>query len=178
MEIREVSAERREVEGVCVPYGETSRVVPNPHGERIMPGAFRRSIAHRAGRILMYREHGHLSGEDPIGRAIRFDDSATELRAVFTVRDNEAGTRALADMREGYLPALSVGFAPLSIRKADDGATEVIEARLLEVSAVAMAAYESAEIMAVRHALDVEDILTKLGPMPVVNLSPIPRLWV
>jgi uncharacterized protein len=177
MEVRDVDTMARTVTGVCVPYGETTELVRDPNGERILPGAFRKSIRQRGDRILMYREHGHREGADPIGKSVGFEDGADALRGTFSVRSSEEGDRALLDLRDGYLPQLSVGFVPLTTRKGSDGVTEVVEARLFEVSAVAIGAYESADVLAVRDAADALDVMAAFGPVPSVDLSPIPSTW-
>jgi phage head maturation protease len=47
---------------------------------------------------------------------------------------------------------LSVGFVPLQVRTGDDGAREVVKARLFHVSLVDEPAYDDARVLAVRNA--------------------------
>lgn len=176
MDIRGVVPERREVVGVCVPYGMTSMATPSPKGERIQAGAFAKSIRQNGSTILLFREHGHMRNERPIGRVLSWEDGPTELVATFQIRTGAEGDSALEDFRDGYLPGLSVGFVPLNTKRADDGATVIAEARLMEVSGTALPAYEGAEVLAVRSASPL-DVAALLGKMPEVNLSPLPPLW-
>src|SRR5580765_1320500 len=109
MEVREVSEAQRLVIGTAAPYGEVSLLTPDPKGERIMPGAFRRSIDHRQDRIPLLVGHGR---ERIMGRSRSFADSATELVGTFAVNAGDEGDRVLEDLRNGYYGGLSVGFVP------------------------------------------------------------------
>ena len=55
MEIRAVTESVREVVGIVAPYDETSFLVPG--GERIVRGAFQRSIDHRSTKIPLLDNH-------------------------------------------------------------------------------------------------------------------------
>jgi phage head maturation protease len=83
MELRGVDGDGRTIEGVCVPYDEISYLTPNPNGERVMRGAFSKSIAQQADRVFLFRGHDH---SHPIGRAVAFDDQLDGLHGVFRVR--------------------------------------------------------------------------------------------
>jgi HK97 family phage prohead protease len=179
MEVRNVDAEQRIVEGLCVPYNETTYCVPGATGERILRNAFRKSIEQTGSRVLLYVEHKHEQGA--VGRSVDWLDSDEGLRGRFHLRPSESGDAALADFREGYLPFLSVGFKPLQERRAADGVTEVVEARLLEVSGAGIGAYSGALVESVRHVIDDDEVAAALAvlrrPPLQLDLSPIPRVW-
>jgi HK97 family phage prohead protease len=90
------------------------------------------------------------------------------------VRASVLGDETLADVREGYLPALSVGFKPLQTRRGRDGATEVVAGQLMEVSLVALGAYDGAHVLAVRTAYNLAHFPQPIRP----DLSPTVPGWV
>lgn len=165
MELRDVNPDGRTLEGVVVPYDETSYLTPNPAGERVLRGAFTKSAKQRAGRVFLFRNHDH---GHPVGRAVTFEDADDGLHGTFQIRESVLGDETLADVREGYLPALSVGFRALQTRAGVAGITEVVEAQLMEVSLVPMGAYDSARVLALRHA--------DMSPPPVLLGAPPPVL--
>jgi Escherichia/Staphylococcus phage prohead protease len=174
MEIRSVDTDTRTLVGVVAPYDEVSYLVPDPGGERIMRGAFNRSIDHRADKIPLHDNHGT---NRRLGISRQFTDDDAGLVGMFGVFDGDRGDTFLTELRQGYFGGMSVGFQPLVVTRAQDGVREVREAKLIEVSVVGMPAYEGAGIMAVRNAQDLDDLLAPFRNPPVVNLDPIPQLW-
>ncbi|HSS09732.1 MAG TPA: HK97 family phage prohead protease [Acidimicrobiales bacterium] len=173
MEIRSVNVDARTVVGCCVPYDETSYLTPDPVGERVLRGAFAKSIKERAGRIFLYRNHDH---DHAVGHAVGFDDRPDGLIGTFGIRAHPLGDDVLAELREGYLPAMSVGFRTIKARRADDGVNEIVEGALMEVSLLSLPAYAGAEVLEVRRA-DIDEIMAGFGPRPDLDLSPIPTVW-
>jgi len=147
MEIRAVDIDERIITGVCAPYDEVSYLVPDPSGERIVRGAFTKSLRQRHDRILMFRGHDH---DRAIARSRSFDDGDAGLVGVFHARPSLAGDEALEEARDGYLPGLSIGFRAMNTRRGADGVREVTEAALIEVSLVTIPAYAGAQVLAVR----------------------------
>jgi HK97 family phage prohead protease len=172
MEVRSVDEEARTVIGRCVPYDTTSYLTPKgPSGERVIRGAFAKSISERAGKIFLYRAHDHAHA---IGRSTGWQEEPDGLLGSFHIRPAPLGDDVLAELRDGYLPGMSCGFRPIKTRRGKDGATEVVEAALMEVSLVSIPAYEGAEVLALRHKADVAAIMATFGSRPDIDLSPIP----
>ena len=171
MEVRSVDAEARTIIGRCMPYNETSYLTPRLFsGERVIRGAFSKSISERAGKVFLYREHDHAHA---IGRSTEWQEEADGLLGSFHIRPAPLGDEVLAELRDGYLPGMSCGFRPIKTRRGKDGVTEVTEAALLEVSLVSIPAYDGAEVLALRHKADVAAIMATFGPRPDIDLSPI-----
>jgi len=170
MELRDVRQSERVVVGVCAPYDETSYLVPDPAGERVLRGAFARSIANRAGKVPLLRAHDVRTR---MGTSRLFTETADGLLGEFVVNVGDQGDALLADCRDGYLAAMSCGFQPIVADRGKDGAREVREAKLVEVSLVGVPAYDSAALVAVRAAAP---IMPTFPPRPDVNLQPIPQL--
>jgi uncharacterized protein len=179
MATRSVDFAAREIVGVVAPYDETSYLTGTPGGERLRRGCFGKSIAERGDRIPLLVGHDHRRAA--VGKSVGWHDGADGLLATFKVRPDEDGDRVLGDARDGYLPALSVGFEPLQRRRAADGAIEVTEARVHEVSLVSVGAYSGAQVLATRAAepvpLDVEALMAPFRNPPRVDMSPLPPIW-
>jgi len=174
MELRSVDETERVVVGVVAPYDEVTYLTPNPEGERIRRAAFRRSLDHREAKIPLLRNHDRTL---ELGRSRRFTDTAEGLVGEFVVHGGPQGDALLDDTRNGYLPAMSVGFQAVRVERGDGGVREVHEARLVEVSLVAVPAYAGAAMLAVRNAQDLDELLAPFANRPTVDLSPIPPVW-
>lgn len=179
MQMRGVSESRREIVGMVAPYDETTYLVASPSGERLRRGCFNKSIAERGDRIPLCVGHDHRSAA--VGKSTSWEDTAAGLLATFRVRDGAEGDKVLQDAELGYLPAMSVGFEAKHGVRAADGALEVTEGKLHEVSLLVVGAYAGAEVMAVRSAeevrADLEAWLTPFKNPPRVDMSPLPPIW-
>lgn len=180
VELRVPDTSERIIEGIVVPYGETSFLTDEPRGERFRSGALTRTIRDRGDRIKLYCSHDHSIA---IGKAIAWKPThEAGLWAQFRVAATPAGDAALLEVREGMLDAFSVGFLPKRETRAADGAREVIEAQLHEVSLCPIGAYDGARVLAMRQPRSTglpaasQAILTA---MPAVNLAPVvlPSHW-
>ena len=173
MAVRSVDTDGRTVQGICVPYNETTYRVPG--GERIQRGAFKRSIAHRSDKIPLCRGH---SSDMVMGWSRSFTEDTAGLLGDFVVNQGDDGDKLLRDVHNGYLPAMSVCFEATrnGIGRGDDGVLEVREAKLVEVSLVGIPAYEGATVTAVRSAQDLAELLAPFENLPKWDLDPLPPL--
>jgi HK97 family phage prohead protease len=177
MEIRAVNPEERTLIGRCVPYDETSYLVPDPRGERILRGAFTKSIEKKrlaAARVFLYRNHDR---DHAVGHAVDFVDALDGLLGTFEIRSSTLGDEVLAEVRDGYLPSMSAGFRTVRERRGKDGVREIVEAALVEVSLLSTPAYDGARVLELRQAADRGALLAGFGPRPEIDLTPIPQLW-
>ena len=179
MQMRGVDTSQREIVGMVAPYDETSYLVASPGGERLRPGCFSKSIAERGDKIPLCIGHDHRTAA--VGKSLRWEDTPAGLIATFRVRADDAGDKVLQDAADGYLPAMSVGFEGKHAVRAADGALEVTEAKLHEVSLLVVGAYGGAQVMAVRGPeeirADLEALLVPFKNPPRVDMSPLPPLW-
>lgn len=175
MDVRDVDEATRLIVGRVAPYDETSYLTPDPSGERIVRGAFGKSIRQREARIPLLVGHGH--GTAAVGLSTGWEDDTEGLQGTFRVKPGNVGDEVLADVRGGFLPAMSVGFRPLALGRGDDGATLVREAKLLEVSLCAVGAYEGAAVLAVRMAAHLDQLLAPFANPPHVDLTPFAAPW-
>jgi Escherichia/Staphylococcus phage prohead protease len=174
VELRVPDVSERIVEGIVVPYGETTFLTDDPRGERFRPGSLTRTIRERGDRIKLYRTHDHNVG---VGRAVQWKAThEAGLWAQFRIAATPAGDDTLVEVREGMLDAFSVGFRPVRETRGGDGAREIIEAQLHEVSLCPIGAYDGARVLAMRQP---RFTLPTVAPMPAVDLAPVmlPSHW-
>lgn len=171
LELRSVDVEGRTVEGIVVPYDETTFLTDNPAGERFARGSLDRTVRDRGRRVKLYRSHDHSHA---VGVPLGFDAAHKRgLWASYRIAQTPAGDEVLAEIREGVLDSFSIGFRPLQFRNGRDGSREVTEAALHEVSIAPMGAYDGARVLALRTPTDAPALLP---PMPQVNFDPLPML--
>jgi hypothetical protein len=147
VEVRAVDTEKRTIEGLAVPYGQTIDVPSEGIRERFERGAFGDFK-----NVPLYWMHE--ASEDvratPIGAVIHGEDTEDgyfiRARISETVKGNEVHTL----LRDGVVDSLSVGFESLE-DKEEDGVTVRSKALLREVSVVTVPAYAGAKVSAVRN---------------------------
>lgn len=146
------------LDGICVPYNVTTLKAGYPHGERFLPGALAEVVQGRA-KIRLTDSHDE-SGRRPVGVGTEFRDEPDGLFGSFRFYNTPEGRGARENVVEETYGGLSIGFLPLQEQIGEDGAREIIRAKLFHVSLVDEPAYESAKIVAVRSAVpDVSQLL-------------------
>jgi HK97 family phage prohead protease len=180
LELRVPDMSERIVEGIVVPYGETSFLTKDPRGERFRPGSLTRTIKERGDRIKLYRSHDHSVA---VGKPMQWKTTHEGgCWAQFRIAATPAGDEVLLEVREGMLDTFSVGFLPKREIRGPDGAREVIEAQLHEVSLCPIGAYDGARVLAMRSSGSQGRSgasAATLAPMPAYDLSPLvlPSRW-
>lgn len=175
LELRVPDLSERIVEGIVVPWGETSFLTPDPRGERFRPGSLTRTVRERGDRVKLYRAHDH---NQAVGKPVAWKtnhDAGCWVQ--FRIANTPPGDEVLTEIREGMLDAFSVGFLPVRETRGADGAREIVEASLHEVSICPMGAYDGARVLAMRTPRP--PVYTPV-PMPDVDLSPVvlPSRWI
>ena len=174
LELRAPDTSERIVEGIAVPWGETSFLTPDPRGERFRPGSLTRTVKERGHLVKLYRTHDHKTA---VGKAVQWKPNHEDGCWVqFRIAATPAGDAVLNEVREGMLDTFSVGFLPVRETRGADGAREVIEAALHEVSLCPMGAYDGARVLAMRTPQPAAYVVS---PPPVVDLTPVvlPTHW-
>lgn len=143
----------RTIVGLAAPFDRPATVVERGRTfrESIRRGAFARTIAERGDRVKALASHDLRSL--PIGRAARLWEDQAGLWAELAISSTRQGDEVLALAHDGALDGLSVGMEVLADHWTDRGQTrEVREAKLHEISLVAVPAYDTARVTAVRTA--------------------------
>lgn len=141
LEVR-ASGEGRTVFGLLVPWNRSAEVDDGTgrYIERFVPGAFTRTIAERGDRVKVRAQHQRFPL--PVGRFTLLRQDSAGLYGEATVSKTPLGDEVLELVRDGALDAWSVGFRPISERRARDGATERTEVALREASLTDSPAYD------------------------------------
>jgi HK97 family phage prohead protease len=148
------------LDGLCVPYGSTTLKAGYPKGERFLPGSFADLIATNGAAKIRLTDSHDESGRRPIGVATEFREEEAGLWGRFRFYNTPEGRGGRENVVEQTYGGLSVGFLPVAERVGDDGAREIVRARLFHVSLVDEPAYSDARVLAVRSALpDVSALL-------------------
>jgi len=177
VELRVPDMSERIVEGIVVPWSETSFLTDDPRGERFRAGSLTRTLKERKTPVKLFRNH---DWDTAVGKALQWKTHhEAGAWAQFRIAATQAGDDVLTEVREGMLDAFSVGFRPMRETRGTDGAREIIEAQLHEVSLVPIAAYDGARVLAMRSAGRTGASERLLPPMPDVNLAPLmlPSRW-
>ena len=144
-EIRTTDVEKREVEGIAVPYDE----VYDMGGTK---ERFERGAVDTTADVKLFRDH-----KDIIGKVTELRDEKDGLWIKAKISETTLGNETLELVKDGAIRSFSVGFIPVKdeirnntiIRKKVD---------LKEVSLVAFPAYEKASVVEVREVK--EEIMT------------------
>jgi len=113
-----------------------------------------------------------------MGYSTAFTEADEGLEGSFRVNDGDLGDQLLTDVRNGYLPSMSVCFEAVrdGIVRNSAGIREVREAKLVEVSLVGIPAYEGAAVLSVRSAQDLDQLLAPFQNIPKWDLDPLPPI--
>lgn len=175
MQLRAV--DERIVEGIAVPWNETSYATSDAAGERFLPGSVTRSVRSRGDRLKLFRNHDHATA---IGRLVKLDPRhEAGLWGSWQIAATPAGDAALQEIAEGMLDAFSIGFRTMKARRGADGAREIVDAEVHEVSLLPLGAYDGARVLSMRSPTYGADDITawlEAHPAPHVDLAPQPDL--
>lgn len=147
----------RTLEGRIVPYNTVAWVADPPdfteYREMFLPGAFERQLAAPGrNKVLLNFEHEQGIG-GTLGRSVELRDQDDGLHGTFKVLEGDDGDKALTLIREGFLTGLSVEFR--SKHRTVAGVRQRHQAHLDKVALCRFPAYEDAQVLAVRHRIEV-----------------------
>ncbi|MEE2056607.1 HK97 family phage prohead protease [Rhodococcus artemisiae] len=162
----------RTLVGIAVPYDTPTdiRDYSGTYSEQFRFGAFERTIRERGDRIKLLSLHDRL--KLPIGRATLLREDTAGLYGEWRVSKTEAGDEVLELVRDGALDSFSIGFVPVrNVWSRDRSSVVRTEAKLLEVSVVALPAYETARIVGVRHNPRIIDAATAERRLKLLDME-------
>lgn len=171
----DVGVEGRTVDVRVVPFDEVARVADPPdfreYQEQWMPGCFDHQLR-AANRVHAKVNHSpHVI--DTVGHGISLRSESDGYHASFEIHETQAGETALALLRGGALPAVSLEAFPAKNVRTAAGIVQRIKANLRAVAFVREGAFEGAQVLAVREApttLDEELLPVELDPELVERL--------
>ena len=146
-------------DGTFSGYGSVFGVIDS-YNERVMPGAFTRSIEQKgANGVALLWQH---RSDSPIGVYTEMREDAKGLYVAGKLAlGTEKGREAYELMKMGWKAGMSIGFMPAESEKAEDGVLEVRELDLWEVSIVTFPANAASMVEQVRAKIENGEELTK-----------------
>jgi HK97 family phage prohead protease len=151
-----------QIEGLAAGYGNV-----DSHGDVIAPGAFATSIATAKASNHWPVMLLHHDPSRPVGRWDSFAETPSGLVAKGTLALGATdGKEAMALLKAGALTGLSVGFYEAKRSYGGDGVKTITEAKLMEVSLVAMPSNPKTRISSIKsigNVRDIEDLLKEAG---------------
>lgn len=153
---------RPTITGVLVTYGVPA-MPAGPYSIVIFaPGSI--ELPEDLSRVKLLRDHDDTT---PVGVMTGAQDSPEMLTGTFSLGTSKAATDALTELQEGILDGLSVGVEVLEMDQPEGEPALIKAARLVEVSMVALPAYDDARVtdIAARRR-------TEGRPMPELTIVP------
>ena len=170
MDVSATDLASRTIEGLIVPFGEVGRI--NGADYRFRPGSVRLGRT----RTPLLMDHDRSA---PVGVLAELTEQEQGLLARFAVDATPDGDRALIQAASGSRGSLSIG-AELdgTLEAGADGVIEVDSARVLEVSLLALGAFEGASVTRVAAEAPPEPdppTAPPTGPTPTPEPEPEPE---
>lgn len=163
-----LEVEGRTVDVRVVPFAEVARVADPPdfksYEEQWMPGCFDHQL-NAANRIHANVNHSrHVI--DVVGHGIALRSEQDGYHASFEIHETQAGETALALLRGGALPAVSLEARPRQNVRTAGGIVQRVKSDLLGVAFCREGAFKGAQVLAIREDAT-EDITLDEALLPV-----------
>jgi HK97 family phage prohead protease len=147
-----VEVEGRTVDVRVVPFDEVARVADppdyRPYDEQWMPGVFDHQI-NAANRLHANYEH-QRDITSVVGHGLALRSEPDGYHASFKIHDTNAGETALALIRDGALPSVSLEARPVKSVRSSAGVVQRVKAHLRGVAFCREGAFAGAQVLAVR----------------------------
>jgi len=149
-EIKALDGDGRTLEGFCAAFGNIDQV-----GDVIHPGAFRKTLTERGGRIKFLWQHDPT---EPIGRLVEAREDTGGLYVKAVISDTARGRDAIALLKDGAIGEMSIGYDAVKggtdYSKTPEGKSvrNLREIKLYEFSLVTFPANEQAIVTALKDA--------------------------
>jgi hypothetical protein len=147
-EIKALDGDGRTLEGFCAAFGNIDQV-----GDVIHPGAFRKTLTERGGRIKFLWQHDPT---EPIGRLVEAREDTGGLYVKAIISDTQRGRDAIALLKDGAIGEMSIGYDAVKggtdYSKTPEGKSvrNLREIKLYEFSLVTFPANEAAVVTALK----------------------------
>jgi phage head maturation protease len=172
--VREFVAADLEVKGRTVdvrvvPFEEVATVSDPPYErtyrEQWLPGVFDHQL-NAANRI--HARYGHSQAViDVVGHGISLRQEADGYHLSTKIHETAGGETALALLRDGALPCVSLEAMPVTSRRSVGGIVQRIKANLTGFAFCRQGAFAGAQVLAIREATIVDAIDAELLPVEI-----------
>ncbi len=153
VEVKALGGDQGQVEAIVSIFGNVDLM-----GDRVMPGAFRKSIAEwkQSGDpvpVVFSHEWGDLFSH--IGVVDELQETPKGLRAVYTldINDNPAAAQAFKLLKRRTLKEHSFAYDVVNEHRAKDGANELTELKIIEIGPTLKGANPDTELIGVKSLI-------------------------
>lgn len=134
------------------------------HGDRVMPGAFAKTIARRMKSKKPLPILWQHYRDAPIGGAtvLEEDSKGLLIEGQLLINDVRQAAEAYALAKAGIVTGMSMGYYALKEKIGGDGVRDLLEVEVMEGSLVTFAANEKATVTSVKQFLQDSSVLPSL----------------
>lgn len=132
------------------------------YGDRVMPGAFTKTLMESSRRVRVLRDH---SPYIIVGTPQTMEQDSTGLLTVTKMSGTGMGQEMLTLLAEGAVNELSIGFNTIQSTENDLGGRDLTELKLFEYSFVVWAANDLAQVVSVKDAAELDGMLHRLDTL-------------
>jgi HK97 family phage prohead protease len=147
-----VAVEGRTVDVRVVPFDEVARVADppdyRPYDEQWMPGVFDHQV-NAANRLHANYEH-QRDITSVVGHGLALRAEPDGYHASFKIHETNGGDTALALLRDGALPGVSLEAVPVKSTRSAAGVVQRVKANLRGIAFCREGAFAGAQVLAVR----------------------------
>lgn len=153
---------KRTVEGYASTFGNKDLV-----GDIVTPGAFKKTIMERMGKIKLLWQH-----YDPLGKPLRIEEDSKGLQVEAYISKTQLGNDALELVKDGVIDAFSIGYDVINDEYDPSEQTRYLkELRLHEFSLVTFPANPEAGVSGVKSYSQFTEILQKTARLNASRLG-------
>lgn len=138
------------------------------HNDRVMPGAYTKTLAENSRRVRVLRDHNPSL---IVGVPQHMEQDSTGLLTVTKMSKTPLGQEMLILLSEGAYNELSVGFTTVKAADNDLGGRDLQEIKLFEYSFALWAANDLAQVTSVKHAADLEHEIKRWETIAMLDLK-------
>lgn len=163
-----VEVEGRTVDVRVVPFGEVARVADPPdwteYDEEWMPGVFDHQLK-APNRI--HANYEHQKGiNNVVGHGLSLRRESDGYHATLDIHPTQVGDTALALIRGGALPQVSLEAVAVKSVRTANGVLQRVKANLRGVGFCREGAFAGAQVLAVRNQDDEPEVIVDEAPSP------------
>lgn len=165
--IHDIEIKADAAEGIVTAYASVFSNTDS-YGDRMIPGAFTKTLSENARRVRVLRDH------DPrlvVGTPQHMEQDRQGLLTVTKMSGTPLGREMLTLLQEGAYNELSVGFNTVKSIDNDAKGRDLLEVRLFEYSYVLWGANDLAQVTEVKTAADLEREIKKWEAIAALDLK-------
>lgn len=141
--VKGVEVKDNDIYGYGAAFGNVDRT-----GDVIMRGAFEKTIMENKGSVIMLANHDK---NFPLGRVTEMEEDDYGLKFKGYMSDGAKGSEYKRLMKEGVVDTFSIGYKAIRYKRNEHGGRDIYEAKLYEISPVAIPMNPEAKLMEVKE---------------------------